>query len=53
VISFSSTLATPEGVDVIFRTPPSDEALAKVLAVVASEPALRARATGLAPLRHR
>jgi lipocalin len=53
VISFAATLATPEGVDVIFRTPPSDEALAQVLSFVAAEPALRARAAGLLPLRHR
>lgn len=48
VVSFSKTLATPEGVDVIRRTkgPPPEEALA----AIAADPELKARAEGLKPL---
>jgi lipocalin len=53
VISFSSTLATPEGVDIIFREWPSEAELAVVMELVAAEPGLRARSVGLVPLRGR
>jgi lipocalin len=48
IIAFSSTLATPEGVDIITRSAaPSPELLEVPLALIASEPLLRERARGL------
>lgn len=54
VIYFSSTLATPEGVDIIARTealPP--EKLAEIRAAILAEPGLRKRAAGLRPVKRR
>lgn len=50
VISFSKTLATPEGVDVIAREV-SAEAVEKARAVIDADPVLAAKARGLTPLR--
>ncbi len=51
VISFSSTLATPEGVDVICRDrSPAPGVLQAALDIIASDPVLSARAVGLVKL---
>jgi lipocalin len=54
VIYFSSTIATPEGVDIIARTPSLPaETLAEIRAAIFADPGLRRRAAGLAPVRRR
>lgn len=51
IIAFSSTLATPEGVDIITRhAVPSPAVLAAPLAVIAADPVLREKAKGLTTL---
>jgi len=48
VIYFSSTVATPEGVDIIARTPSLPEAtLAQIRAAILGDPTLREKAVGL------
>ncbi len=52
VIYFSSTIATPEGVDIIARTRDLPEAtLAGIRAAILGDPQLREKATGLTPVR--
>jgi hypothetical protein len=52
VIYFSSTIATPEGVDIIARTPTFPEpTLAQIRAAIAADPQLHTKATGLSPVR--
>lgn len=52
VIYFSSTIATPEGVDIIARTRDLPaETLAGIRAAILADPLLRAKATGLRPVR--
>lgn len=54
VIYFSSTIATPEGVDIIARTeelPPAT--LAQIRAAIFADPGLKKRAQGLAPVKRR
>ena len=52
VIYFSSTIATPEGVDVIARTPSLPAGTMEMIRrAIAEDPALRAKAKGLAPVR--
>ncbi len=48
VIYFSSTVATPEGVDIIARTPSLPEAtLSQIRAAILGDPTLREKASGL------
>ncbi len=47
IITFSKTLATPAGLDVIARAPISDEGWAEALKVIEAQPALRPLAAGL------
>jgi hypothetical protein len=52
VIYFSSTVATPEGVDIIARTPSLPEAtLAQIRAAILGDPTLREKASGLRAVR--
>ena len=52
VIYFSSTVATPEGVDIIARTRDLPEAtLAGIRAAIFADPLLREKAAGLGPVR--
>lgn len=51
IITFSKTLATPEGLDVIARTKMDDTAWADALAHIEAMPELRALATGLTRLK--
>ena len=52
VIYFSSTIATPEGVDIIARTPTLPGAtLEGIRAAIAADPRLREKATGLRAVR--
>lgn len=54
VIYFSSTVATPEGVDIIARTETLPEAtLVEIRAAIRAEPGLARRAAGLRPVRRR
>jgi hypothetical protein len=54
VIYFTATLATPEGLDIIARTPDLPPAtLGLIHAAIAREPALRARSAGLVPVVRR
>ncbi|APR84985.1 Hypothetical protein A7982_10334 [Minicystis rosea] len=54
VIYFSSTLATPEGVDIIARTETLPETtLAEIHKAIQAEPGLARRAAGLRPVRRR
>ncbi len=51
IITFSKTLATPEGLDVIARQKMNDAAWADALAHIEATPELRALATGLTRLK--
>lgn len=54
VIYFSSTIATPEGIDIIARTPSLPaETLGELRAAIQADPGLRRRAAGLRPVRRR